>query len=164
MGRLIRWKLGYDKFISMIQFVRANGFKALYTKLRQESEFKSGKCVGKDANGIHYFEDTGLQLFKDRWAEWPKHYYNLKTRDSMEATEIPPEWHLWITRGTDKVPSENNFSEPIFREPHRPNPTGSLDAYLPQGHFMNPDSNTDEVKKLINKSVESWFEILLLCL
>ena len=155
-GRLVNLTLAYNKAVAIFRYLLTYGPGRLFTKLRVENEFKVGKVVGKDQFGNTYYENKDLMYSRDRWVEWPKRGpWTFQTRDQMEATEIPPEWHLWLSRFSEKTPAEQNYPEPIYREPHRPNPTGGPNAYLPPGHFMNPKNNTPLALHLM-KRYDSW--------
>ena len=69
-------------------------------------EFKVGTLVGTDEFGHRYFHDPSLMYSRDRWVEFPVKKWNSTTRDSQEASSIPPEWHAWLSRFSDKTPVE----------------------------------------------------------
>ena len=106
-GRLININLGLRKLRDMASYLKENGIKSAFTKMRKESEFKvSGKLVGTDAYGHKYYEDKTQFYSRDRWVEYPNKKWSTKTTDYYEASEIPPEWHWWLSRFSDKTPKD----------------------------------------------------------
>ena len=68
-----------------------------------------------------------------------------------QAAAVPPEWHAWLHHVTDDRP--NDVAYPTVPVPHDParelartdiygipavNVTGTERAYVPKGHFANP--------------------------
>ena len=92
----------------------------LYTWLR-------GAAVGTDAYGNRYYRTKGgggaVRLEK-RWVIY---------KGEPEASKVPPQWHAWLHKTTDVVPSREQPSEP-WQKPHEPNLTGTPLAYRPPGH------------------------------
>lgn len=88
--------------------------------------------VGEDQLGNTYYKAKPRAGY-NRERRWVKYYDGIP-----EATKVPPEWHGWLHHQTDVVPSQN---EPSFRRswqktPHRPNMTGTHEAYRPPGHLL----------------------------
>jgi len=92
--------------------------------------FSGGKYVGKDPFGNKYYEAAprkGYKL-KRRWVVYKK---------QPEASYVPPEWHGWLHHQTDVVPSdEGAMFRQSWQKPHKPNLTGTKDAYRPAGHIL----------------------------
>lgn len=86
----------------------------------------SGRQVGKDRFGNLYFESRKDFLGYGRKRRWVVY------AGKAEATNVPPEWHAWLHHTTAApLPEEKRY--PWMVE-HRPNPTGTAQAYRPRGH------------------------------
>ena len=92
--------------------------------------FSRGKKVGTDQFGNTYYEGKPIKGYKRprRWVMY---------KGAPEATKIPPEWHCWIHRQTNIVPSEagQNYRRDWQKE-YTPNMTGTDAAYHPPGHIL----------------------------
>jgi NADH dehydrogenase (ubiquinone) 1 alpha subcomplex subunit 12 len=91
------------------------------------------RLVGKDSEGNSYYEADTINQLRERFVvpADPNKY---------DASAIPPEWHKWLHRMTDVLPTAD--MEPKFRKPHRQNPTGSGNIYMQPAHFLNPKYST----------------------
>ena len=63
------------------------------------SQPKVGTLVGKDALGNEYYENRNEVNFRDRWVLYEKW--------NFDASQIPVEWHAWMTHMTDSLPDSN---------------------------------------------------------
>ena len=94
-----------------------------------------GKLAGKDQFGNkYYFNSKG-----NRWVIY---------KNRVEASKIPPEWHLWIHFMTTKKPSDFSFKYSWQKE-YEENLTGTKKAHKPKGSLALPKS--EDMKKY-----ESW--------
>jgi NADH:ubiquinone oxidoreductase subunit len=59
-------------------------------------------------------------------------------KDQSEASLIPPEWHHWIHFTTDTPPTEKDYVARPWQKAHRPNMTGTPEAYRPDGSILTP--------------------------
>jgi NADH:ubiquinone oxidoreductase subunit len=89
----------------------------------------SGRQIGTDRFGNAYFESRADYRSyasygrKRRWVVYS---------GAADPTTVPPEWHGWLHHTTDTpLPEEKRY--PWIAE-HRPNPTGTPQAYRPHGH------------------------------
>ncbi|KAJ3291394.1 hypothetical protein HK104_006140 [Borealophlyctis nickersoniae] len=82
---------------------------------------KLGKYVGTDANGNNYYEDKAHIVNRDRWVEYKKWNY--------DTSSVVPEWHQWLHRITDDVPTEKTLPKPFFAGAPLENLTGSRGAF-----------------------------------
>lgn len=105
----------------------ANLGTRLYTWLR-------GHEVGRDEFGNRYFrEKGGGKVHKDslrkerRWVIFA---------EEDEATRVPPEWHGWLHHTVKEAPPVGGIARAAWMQPHRPNPTGTDQAYRPPGHVL----------------------------
>ena len=95
----------------------------IYTRLR-------GRAVGSDDMGNRYFvqsKGNGPLGVPRRWVIY---------KDGAEASFIPPEWHGWMHYTTDIPPTEGDYHAKPWQQPHRPNMTGTADAYRPAGSIL----------------------------
>ncbi|MGG5807904.1 NADH:ubiquinone oxidoreductase subunit NDUFA12 [Falsiroseomonas sp. CW058] len=86
----------------------------------------SGRKVGQDRFGNTYYESRGTYMAYGRTRRWVLYV------GGAEATKVPPEWHAWLHHTTD-APLPEAKRHPWMVE-HRPNPTGTANAYRPVGH------------------------------
>ncbi len=99
----------------------------LYTWLK-------GQEVGRDAFGNRYFrEKGGGRVHPDsirkerRWVLY---------EGEPEASRVPPEWHAWLHHTTNEVPPEGGPPKRPWQKDHKPNLTGTAEAYRPPGHVL----------------------------
>lgn len=86
--------------------------------------------VGTDACGNKYYRAKARKTYKHerRWVIY---------KGRPEASSVPPEWHGWLHHQTDTVPDGKNPSfRRVWQKPHRPNLTGTDQAYRPPGHIL----------------------------
>ena len=95
----------------------------LYTWLR-------GRQVGADSFGNRYFEHRSRTRHDGRRTRWVLY------RGMVEASKVPPEWHVWLHYTTDVVPVEGSQYRFDWQRPHLPNLTGTRYAYRPPGHVL----------------------------
>ena len=95
----------------------------------------SGKFAGSDEFGNKYYSNSKGK----RWVIY---------KNTVEASKIPPEWHLWIHFLKRDIPSKsaNKF---IWQKKYVENLTGTKNAYKPDGSLLS-----DSKKSL--KKYETW--------
>ena len=96
----------------------------------------TGKLAGEDEFGNKYYSNKKGK----RWVIY---------KDKVEASKIPPEWHLWIHFLSNDKPLINAKKYP-WQKKHQENLTGTSKAYRPEGSLLS-DSN-----KKIRKPYEIW--------
>ncbi|MTI15797.1 NADH:ubiquinone oxidoreductase subunit NDUFA12 [Rhodobacteraceae bacterium RKSG542] len=101
--------------------------------------WKKGIVVGDDEYGNRYYKERNG---KRRWV-----IYN----GEADASKIPPGWHGWMHHRTDVPPSESNYEPRDWELGHKPNPTGSPQAYRPKGSIL---SGTKRDK--VSGDYEAW--------
>ena len=86
-----------------------------------------GKLVGTDKQGNRYYSERHPRAGyrQRRWVIY---------RGTAEGSRVPPEWHAWLHYTIDQ-PLEAAPGKPWLAD-HRPNPTGTGQAYLPAGHDL----------------------------
>ena len=103
-----------------------------------------GNFVGKDEYGNKYYSNI-------------KDYTNIKGKrwvvfqGKVEATKIPSHWHAWLHKSID-VPPLKYKHKYDWQKNHKPNMTGTKDAYFPSSHPLSKSYNSKE----IDKDYESW--------
>ena len=85
---------------------------------------RKGVRVGEDGQGNVYYRSRDG---KRRWV-----IYN----GLNEASRVPPEWHGWLHRTTDLTPDELTIPARSWEKPHRPNMTGTPQAFRPEGSLL----------------------------
>jgi NADH dehydrogenase len=86
-----------------------------------------GKFVGEDEFGNKYYNSTKGK----RWVIY---------KNEVEASKIPPEWHMWIHFVKNKKP-ENDIKKFSWQKKHSSNLTGTNKAYKPKGSLSSTLKN-----------------------
>ena len=91
-----------------------------------------GEFVGTDEFGNRYYRTRGGKIdpvlgFERRWV-----IYN----GLVEASKVPPTWHGWLHHTTNLLPTEEEVTVRPWEKPHRPNMTGTPQAYRPSGSIL----------------------------
>lgn len=118
---------GFDKFENLMAIVKHHGgFAKSVKKMYYMDDLKIGKLVGTDDFGNKYYENPEYFVPRNRWVE-----FNEAVGLDYNASQIPPEWHRWMTHMTEYPPTvEKPVSYP-WMLPHLENKTGTSDAYMP---------------------------------
>jgi len=82
--------------------------------------------VGKDEFGNKYYEERKPSL------EGRKRRYVIYN-GYAEPTKVPPDWHGWMHHTYAKPPTVDPLPRKAWEKPHKPNLTGTIDAYRPPG-------------------------------
>ena len=88
--------------------------------------WRFGTRVGQDELGNVYYQG-GAKDSEGRTRRWV--IYN----GYAEASAIPPGWHGWMHHRTDVSPADEEYKPREWQKGHRPNPTGTSEAYRPPG-------------------------------
>ena len=99
-----------------------------------------GKLVGSDVLGNKYYESKNGK----RWVIY---------KGEIDASKIPVEWYSWIHFTSNKIEKNHELKKYDWQKPHKPNMTGTDDAYY-------PNKNKDVTKKKI-QSLERLNIILI---
>ena len=86
-----------------------------------------GKFVGLDEFGNKYYEGKNGK----RWIIYS---------NEIDASKIPVEWYSWMHFTPNKIENSHELEKFEWQKPHKPNLTGSNEAY-------SPKKNTDAIKK-----------------
>jgi NADH:ubiquinone oxidoreductase subunit len=93
--------------------------------------FSGAKKVGTDTFGNTYFRAKARKGY-NRERRWVLY------KGAPEASMVPPEWHGWLHHQRTDAPSSDTPSyRRIWQKGHKPNLTGTVEAYRPQGHILN---------------------------
>lgn len=85
------------------------------------NSWKNGELVGEDHLGNRYYR---ARKGERRWV-----IYN----GANDASRVPPEWHGWLHRTYDELPSEKHAARRAWQAEPTRNLTGSKDAHRPAG-------------------------------
>jgi NADH:ubiquinone oxidoreductase subunit len=88
-----------------------------------------GDPVGEDAFGNRYYRVKGAQDWRSerRWVVYADGV-------DVDGSLVPPGWHAWLNHSRERPPSEEPLPVKRWEKEHRPNLTGSPEAYVPPGH------------------------------
>lgn len=88
--------------------------------------WRKGERVGEDGLGnVYYRERNGTR----RWVIY----------DTLsEPSQVPPGWHAWLHFIIDEPPDDEDYSPRSWEKAHRPNLTGTFEAYRPPGSVLRP--------------------------
>ena len=63
-----------------------------------------------------------------------------------EASRVSPDWHGWLHRTFDELPSKKPLVHKVWEKPHQENLTGTALAYAPAGSIRRggePERRSD---------------------
>ena len=83
---------------------------------------------GTDSFGNRYYVDR-RNKGKKRERRWVLY------KGAPEASKVPPEWHAWLHSHVGQPPVQGSQPKP-WQKPHRPNMTGTPEAYRPAGSIL----------------------------
>ncbi|KAI0091902.1 NDUFA12-domain-containing protein [Irpex rosettiformis] len=112
-----------------IRSIRRVGLKEWWHQMQYIGDAKSGTFKGKDQFGNRYFENMNPEEEipgRHRWVDFAQHDYN--------ATQVPPEWHAWLSHIRKDAPQEDAVVQrftPPWKAPYIENLTGTRGAYKP---------------------------------
>lgn len=87
---------------------------------------RKGRKVGEDEQGNQFYQTADG---KRRWV-----VYN----GYAEASRISPDWHGWLHHTFDEAPSQAPLPRKHWEKDHKPNLTGTGEAYHPPGSVVTP--------------------------
>jgi NADH:ubiquinone oxidoreductase subunit len=83
----------------------------------------NGEEIGRDDAGNRYYRKRGRDGER-RWVIYA---------GENEASRVPPEWHGWLHKTTDLLPSEAPLPRKPWQTPHVENRTGTAAAWTRPG-------------------------------
>ncbi len=99
--------------------------------------WRNGVLVGEDDQGNKFYTD---KAGKKRWVIF---------NGEIEASRIEPDWHGWLHHTYDNTPVNDPLKHKPWEKPHRPNLTGTDEAYHPPGSMYAR-------KPVVMQDYESW--------
>ncbi|MFO1184282.1 MAG: NADH:ubiquinone oxidoreductase subunit NDUFA12 [Bauldia sp.] len=99
---------------------------------------RRGIAVGADEAGNRYYRE---RRGSRRWVIFA---------GQSEATAVPPAWNAWLRHVVDEPPSIATARPHAWQQPHRPNPTGTGQAYRPPGSLAAPRA------RKVSGDYEAW--------
>ncbi|WWD19020.1 hypothetical protein CI109_103477 [Kwoniella shandongensis] len=112
-----------------IKNIRQAGFKEWFRSMTYIGDAKFGRHVGTDQFGNRYFENLNPNEEipgRHRWIDF--------SQDDFNASQVPPEWHSWLSHIRHLPPSEDPIVKqwtPTWKAPFVENMTGTRGAYKP---------------------------------
>ncbi|RMZ92279.1 hypothetical protein DV736_g504, partial [Chaetothyriales sp. CBS 134916] len=108
--------------------VRRIGVKEYLHQMLYIGDTKAGVLVGQDRFGNKYYENLEEELpLRTRWVDYKVY--------ELDASQIDPGWHAWMSYLVDKPPSEDSNLQfgrrPWDSKEAKPNYTQSWGAYRP---------------------------------
>ncbi|KAJ8086189.1 hypothetical protein PM082_005012 [Marasmius tenuissimus] len=110
-----------------VRNLRRVGLREWWRQLNYIGDAKSGRLVGTDQFGNRYFENMdGTEEIpgRHRWVDFAQHDYH--------ASQVPPEWHAWISHIRASPPAEDEAMKRMaqpWQAPWRETLTGTRGAY-----------------------------------
>lgn len=145
---------GFDKVENFNKIIKHNGgWVNSAKKFYYTDDLKIGTLVGQDDFGNKYFENPYYFVPRNRWVE-----FNPKVGLEYNASQIPPEWHRWMTHMTEYPPTVEKLVHYKWMLPHLENQTGKSTAYMPHNtvkpkvHAWSPSSKTNPRLAIESKS------------
>eukprot|EP01135_Chromosphaera_perkinsii_P006572 Nk52_evm1s549 gene=Nk52_evmTU1s549 len=109
-------------------------------KLIREGDLRWGTLVGQDSLGNKYYENPKYISGHNRFVEYANGY-------DHDASQIPAEWHNWMTHMSDDAPSKVQYEhQPKWEAPHSLNYTGTPREYVPYSTRTQKVSSWDHTK------------------
>lgn len=100
---------------------------AIYTR-------RKGTKVGEDDQGNVFYRNADDSR---RWVIF---------NGEAEASRVSPDWHGWLHRTYNEVPSDKPLAHKSWEKPHQENLTGTAMAYAPTGSIRRggePEQRSD---------------------
>ena len=88
-----------------------------------------GKSVGQDEFNNKYYQTWVKKRDFNRPKRW------VIFNGEPEPSKVPCNWFNWLHYQTDDVPSADRKKH-TWETEHKPNLTGTQNAYFPKGHIM----------------------------
>ncbi|KAJ3277459.1 hypothetical protein HDU76_010357, partial [Blyttiomyces sp. JEL0837] len=101
--------------------VRTHGVKRTLKQVLTIDQPRVGRLVGVDALGNEYYENREDLVGRDRWVIYDKWNY--------DPSQVPPEWHQWLHRFTDDIPTPETIPKPDYTSKHLEHMTGTTAAF-----------------------------------
>ena len=92
---------------------------------------------------LFFGELVGEDKFKNQYYRQKQRIKGLRERrwvifsQGPEGSAIPPNWQGWLTHTSENPPLDESSEKSEWMIDHRPNPTGTVNAYSPPGSLRN---------------------------
>ncbi len=95
--------------------------------------WRNGSHVGTDAEGNKYYRKAARSggTFQDKGVRAERRW--VMYAGANDASRVPAEWHGWLHGAFADVPESFLPPAKVWETQYTPNPTGTADAYRPQG-------------------------------
>lgn len=103
---------------------------------------RRGRLVGQDEFGNRYYQTRDG---KRRWV-----IYN----GVAEASSVTAEWHGWLHHTFPHPPTRSPLPQKPWEKPHKPNLTGTPEAYRPKGSIAG--GGTVGARQTVAGDYEAW--------
>ncbi|HHI82832.1 MAG TPA: NADH:ubiquinone oxidoreductase subunit NDUFA12 [Rhizobiales bacterium] len=98
-----------------------------------------GEFVGEDEHGNKYYHTRDD---KKRWVVYDGY---------ADGSDVPPGWSGWLQYRSDASPADETYTARVWEKPHRPNMTGTPDAWRPPASLLSP-----QPKSAAKPAYEAW--------
>lgn len=99
---------------------------------------RKGIKVGEDDKGNVYYHNADDSK---RWVIF---------NGEIEATKVSADWHGWLHRTYDELPTERPLIHKTWEKPHQENLTGTAQAYAPEGSIRRAS------EPAVRSDYEAW--------
>lgn len=112
------------RFVELFAWWTGNTIGTRFTLWKAKAE-----KVGEDELGNAYYRAGELYAGQGerRWVIF---------KGEADGSKVPPAWHAWMCHTTDVPPSQEAYAPREWQKPHRPNMTGTSEAYRPSGSIL----------------------------
>lgn len=94
----------------------------------------NGELVGSDAFGNRYYRDKRRRNLVKGGGFFSRERRWVIYKGAADASKVPAEWHGWLHHTVDTVPPADAAAHRRpWQKEHRPNLTGTAQAYRPPG-------------------------------
>ncbi len=94
---------------------------------------RQGVKVGTDEFGNTYYEQSARHAHKSMLGR-PRRWVTYK--NGADPTKVGADWHGWLHHTVDLPPTKEAYRAKPWQKPHKPNMTGTRDAYRPKGSSL----------------------------
>ncbi|KAI8914402.1 NADH ubiquinone oxidoreductase subunit NDUFA12-domain-containing protein [Gorgonomyces haynaldii] len=112
------WK---NYVFATLDSVRAKGLKKTFKEIVTLDQPRTGALIGVDVHGNEYYENRKDISNRDRWVIYNKWDY--------DGSQVPPQWHQWLHKISDDVPTDKTVPTPFYEPAHFENMTGTRGAF-----------------------------------
>lgn len=123
---------------ALVAFAKENGWRKAIQQVRMMNIFRTGTLKGTDQFGNKYYEDNTSLSGMERFVIFPDYQH-------YDASQVPPEWHMWLHNMRDETPVDSPPFKPKFQLEHKTmngdSFYGQKANYLPPRHPLKRESD-----------------------